>query len=179
MGLKRDYVASNMGNPDWVDSGFAINLPLDSMTPGANLLTLAAHTPDGGMYLSTLAVVVPNLGGVPARHVLTRSAAVGAATPPPPFRMEVESPQPGQQVSRSYIVEVLAPTADRVDVFIEPDRDQGGKLVGSVALAPGATPPNTFRVTVNLPLDGHTLYVHASSSVTGQQALVTVPVLVH
>jgi hypothetical protein len=130
------------------------------------------------MYLSTLAVVVPNLGAVPARPALARVAPVPVVAPPP-FRVEVESPQPSQQISRSSIVEVLAPTADRVDVFIEPDRDQGGKLVGSMSLAPGAPPPSTFRVTVNLPLDGHTLYVHASSSLTGQQALVTVPVVVH
>lgn len=178
MGLKRDDVASSQGNVNWIDSGFAIDLPLDSMTPGPNLLTLAAHTPDGGMYLSTLAVVLPNLGAVPDRPVLTRIAPVPVAAPPP-FRVEVESPQPGQRVSRTYIVEVLAPTADRVDVFIEPDRDQGGKLVGWMALTPGTPPPATFRVTVNLPQDAHTLYVHVSASVTGQQALVTVPVVVH
>jgi hypothetical protein len=100
------------------------------------------------------------------------------AAPLPPFHAEVESPQPGDHLGRSFVLQVLAPTADRVDVFLEPDRDQGGRIVGSTAIAPGTPVPNPFRLTLNLPADGHTLYVHVSSSVTGQQTLITVPVVV-
>jgi hypothetical protein len=179
MGLKRDDLASNATNPNWVNSGFSLNLPLDSMPAGPNILTLAAHTPDGGTWLSSLAVVVPNLGSVPARPVLTRANPAPVATPLPPFHAEVEAPQPGDQVGRSVLVQVLAPGADRVDVFLEPDRDEGGRLVGTAAVAPGAPAPSVFRIAVNLPTDGHTMYVHVSSSVTGQQTLLTVPVVVH
>ena len=178
MGLKRDDLASNATNPNWVDSGFAINLPLDSMPAGPNILTLAAHTPDGGTWLSSLAVVVPNLGSVPARAVLTHVNAAPLATPLPPFHAEVESPQPGDQVGRSVVVQVLAPAADHIEVFLEPDRDQGGRIVGTTAITPGTTAPDPFRVTVNLPTDGHTLYIHVGSSVTGQQTVVSVPVVV-
>src|ERR1051326_3825000 len=44
MGLERDDIAANMANPNWVDSGFTINLPLDAMPTGPNLLTLAARS---------------------------------------------------------------------------------------------------------------------------------------
>jgi hypothetical protein len=176
MGLKRDDLTSNDNNPGWVDSGFTIKLPLDAMPPGPNLLTLAAHTPDGGTWLSSLAVVVPSLGGVPTRPVLARINPVPVATPPPPFRAEVAAPQPGDQVSRTVIVQVQAPTADRVDVFLEPDRDQGGRLVGTATRPISGT--SMLNVTTSLPTDAHTLYVHVSSSVTSQQMLITVPVVV-
>jgi hypothetical protein len=178
MGLKRDDVAANMANPNWLDSGFTINLPLDSMLTGPNVLTLAAHTPDGGMWLSSVAVVVPNLGTVPARPVLARVNPVPVATPLPAFHAEVASPQPGDQVSRTFVIQVAAPGADRVDVFLEPDRDQGGRIVGSTTRAPGSNSSAVMNVTVTLPTEGHTLYVHVSSSVTGQQTLITVPVVV-
>lgn len=176
MGLKRDDVASSMSNPNLVDSGFSINVPLDSMPPGPNQLTLAAHTPDGGMWYSSVAVVVPGLGSVPAKQVFPRPNPVPVAKPLLPFQAEVAAPQPGDQISRTAIVQVLAPTADRVDVFMEPDQDHGGKLVGSATRSPTAS--SMINVTVSLPLDSHTLYVHVSSSTTGQQTLITVPVVV-
>jgi hypothetical protein len=181
MGLERDDIAANMANPNWVDSGFTINLPLDSMPTGLNLLTLAAHTPDGGTWLSSLAVVVPNLGAVPAAPVLARvnPVPVPVATPLPSFRAEVAWPQPGSDVGRTFAVQVLAPDADRVDVFIEPDRDEGGRIVGSTTRTAGSNASAVMNVKVALPTDNHTLYVHVSSSVTGQQTLITIPVQVH
>jgi hypothetical protein len=178
MGQKRDDQASNTTNPAWVDSGFTINLPLDAMPAGPNQLTLVAHTPDGGTWLSSLAVVMPNLGSVPAPPVLASAnpGPVAVTAPLPPFHAEVESPQPGDQVSRGTVVQVLAPGADRVDVFLEPDRDDGGKLVGSATRAVSNT--GVMNVSLSLPTDAHTLYVHVASSVTGQQALFTVPVVV-
>jgi hypothetical protein len=178
MGQKRDDVSSSMSNPVWVDSGFTISLPLDSMPSGPTQLTLVAHTPDGATWLSNLAVVVPNLGAVPAPAVLAPAnpVPVAVATPLPAFRAEVESPQPGDQVSRGLVVQVLAQGADRVDVFLEPDRDEGGKLVGT-ATRP-LTSSGVMNVTLSLPTDAHTLYVHVASSVTGQQALFTLPVIV-
>jgi hypothetical protein len=100
---------------------------------------------------------------------------VPATKPLLPFHAEVAAPQPGDQISRTAIVQVAAPTADRVDVFMEPDQDHGGKLVGSATRSPTSS---TIDVTVSLPLDSHTLYVHVSSTVTGQQTLLTVPVVV-
>jgi hypothetical protein len=177
MGLKRDDVVSSTDNPGWVDSGFAINLPLDGLPAGPTMLTLAAHTPERGTWVSSLAVVVPDLGGVPARASAPAAPVPVAVGPLPPFHVEVASPQVGDQVSRSSTVEVLAPTADHVEVYLEPDRDKGGRLAGSSTVAPGLA-HTTLKVTVNATQGGHTLYVHASSSLTGQQAVISVPVVV-
>jgi hypothetical protein len=175
MGLKRDDVASTMANPAWVDSGFTVNLPLDSLPAGPTMLTIAAHTPDRGTWLSNVAVVVPSLGTIPIKLVPPVVAAAPVPTPAAPLHLEVEAPQPGDQIGRTSVMLILAPGADAVSVFLEPDRDQGGQLVGSVT---GTSGQSLFKVTVNVPRDTRTLYVHATSSVTGQQALVTLPVVV-
>jgi hypothetical protein len=173
-------LARTLQNSDWTDAGFSISLPLQDLPLGATSLTLAAHSPEHGTWYSTLGVVVPNLGRVPARVPLVQANPLPApALAPPPsapalLHAEVESPQPGDQVSRSFVILVLASGADRVDVFLEPDRDDGGRLVGSSTLTTG----NLFKVTVNTPPDGHTLYVHVSSTSTGQEQVLTIPVVV-
>jgi hypothetical protein len=178
MGLKRDDLGSSVDNPAWVDSGFAINLPLDDLPAGPTVLTLAAHTPERGTWTNSVAVVVPSLGDVPARPIAPVSP-VPVVAPLPPFRAEVAAPQVGDQISRGSIVEVLAPTADHVEVYLEPGRDRGGRLVGSTTLAPGSTNPLTLKVPITVPsLGAHTLYVLVGSSATAQEAVITVPVVV-
>ncbi len=64
--------------------------------------------------------------------------------------------------------------ADRVDIFLEPDRDLGGRMLGS---ATSTTP--VFKVPVTLPLDGHTLYIHVVSTWSRQEQVFTLPITVH
>jgi hypothetical protein len=166
-----------VNNPDWAAAGFSANVPIQSLPQGVSSVTLAAHTVDHGTWLSTVGVVVPNLGPVPARAPVAQPAPVRAAQTIVPLRAEVQSPQPGDQVSRGFVVQVLASGADRVDVFLEPDRDQGGRLVGS-AVSTSASSTSTFKVPINVPLDGHTLYVHVSSTASRQEQVLTVPIIV-
>jgi hypothetical protein len=72
---------------------------------------------------------------------------------------------------------VLAPSADRVDVFLEPDRDLGGRLIGSAG-APRSPTDTAFRVNVTVPADGHTLYVHVVSAGLRQEQVFTIPIVV-
>jgi hypothetical protein len=155
-------------------AGFSITLPLSQIQFGPTPITLAARLAEGGTWLTTLQVVNPSLGPVPPARPVIQVAAPPQVTPVPRLAAEVEAPQPGDQVSRSFNLEVLAPAADRVDVFLEPDRDHGGRLVGTLSQTPG--PP--FRVSVVAPVDAHTLYVHVSSSALGQEQVLTVPVIV-
>ena len=162
----------SLDNPDWSTAGFSVNVPVQSLPLGVSELTFAAHTLDHGTWLSSVGVVVPNLGPSPQ----LRAPTVTVTPVPPtitPLRAEIESPQPNDQVSRSLVVQVLAQGADRVDIFLEPDRDQGGRMVGS------ATSTNAlFKVPVTLPLDGHTLYIHVSSTAARQEQVLTLPLLV-
>ena len=66
------------------------------------------------------------------------------------------------------------PGVDQVDVFLEPDRDHGGRLVGSTSLAKGS--PGRFSVSINVPAGQHTLYVHARSAIGNRELVVPIPV---
>src|SRR5712691_135393 len=131
LGLPRTDVPAVLDNPDWSTAGFAVTIPLSSVPFGASTLTLAAHTPERGTWLSSVQVVVPSLGSVPAPPVVVPVVVPAVPTVVPRIRAEIQAPQPGDLVGRSFIVQVLAPGADRVDVFLEPDRDSGGRLAGS------------------------------------------------
>jgi hypothetical protein len=178
LGLTRTDPASILANPDWADPGFSINLPLASLPPGPTVLTLAARTHDHGTWLSSLGVVVPNLGSIVPALPLVASAILPPPPPPPAFHAEVESPQPNDNVSRSFILQVLAQGADHIEVYLEPDRDNGGHLVGSATVPAGTSANNPVKIPVNAPLDGHTLYVHVASSISGQQQVLILPIIV-
>jgi hypothetical protein len=160
--------------PGMANAGFAIRVPPGDLPVGSSVLTLAAHTLDHGTWLSTLHLVVPNLGATPAARAIVQAGAPTPSVMKTQLQVDIQAPQPGDQVPRSFVMQVLAPDADRVDVFLEPDRDAGGRLVGFVSQAPG-TP---LRVNVNVPPNAHTLYVHAFSTALAQEAVLTLPVVV-
>jgi len=178
LGLGRSDPASILANPDWSKPGFSINLPLNSLPPGPTVLTLVAQTHDHGTWQSSLAVVVPNLGPSPSQQVAVAAAAPAPTPVLPVLHAEVESPQPNDEVSRSFVVQVLAQGADTVEVYLEPDRDSGGRLVGSATVPAGTSAASPVKITVTAPVDGHTLYVHVVSSTSGQQQVLTVPIVV-
>jgi hypothetical protein len=180
LGLTRSDITSLVGgNPARAAAGFSVNVPVELIPPGTSLLTLAAHTPERGTWLSTVQVVVPSLGAVPAfTRPVVRTSPAPVLAQPRPLKAEVQSPQPGDQVPRSFIMQVLAPNADQVDVFLEPDRDKGGRMVGSTSAAQRQPPGGSLDVAVSVPLDGHTLYVHVSSLTTGQEQVFTIPIMV-
>jgi hypothetical protein len=177
LGLPPKNAPSPTTTPQASNAGFALSI-LPGMVPiGPTTLTLAAHTPDDGTWLTTVQLVVPDLG--PIAPAVPRPAPPPPAaipTPTPWASLEIQAPQPGDPVPRTITVQVLAPSADRVTVFLEPDRDRGGLIVGSaVVKSPSRTP---ILVTVRLPGGAHTLYVHAESSETGQGQSLSLPVVV-
>ena len=177
MGLPRSDIPSAVDHPFWNRAGFEINMPLDQLPPGISALTLAAHSTITGTWLSQVQLVVPTLGAVPAPKPIVRAPVVVAT--PQPVRAEIQAPQPGDQVPRTFSVQVLAPNADRVDVFVQPDRDRGGRLVGSASAGPQKPPGSSFEVRVDAPPDPQTtLFVHVSSQLTGQEQVLTLPLVV-
>jgi hypothetical protein len=176
LGLTRQDTPPMVDNPASATAGFALTIPWTSVPVGLNTLTLAAHTTARGTWLSTVQVVVPTLGAIlPPRPV----PQVVVAPPAPvvlPTSVEIQAPQPGGLVGRTFVMQLLAPSADRVDVFLEPGRDQGGRLVGSGTVSQGSGAP--FKVTINLPPGSHILSVHAQSSTTGREKVVPLPVIV-
>jgi hypothetical protein len=174
VGLSRSDPPSAGNAAAAANDGFALHLPLANLATGTDQLTLAAHTVSRGTWLSTVRVVIPTLGSVPlVVPTVQVTAAAPAAPQPQPLQAQIQAPQPGDKVQRNFTLQVLAPDANRVDVFLDPDRDLGGRLVGSTSQAPG----QPFKVSVNAPLEAQTLWVHVSSSVLGEEVL-KLPVVV-
>jgi hypothetical protein len=175
LGVRRDDVPALPDNPDATGTGFVLSIPLARVPVGPTTLTLAARTSDNGIWVRTLQVVVPTLGSIPAARVVVAPAPARTPEPVLPLRAEIQSPQPGAKVARTFVLQLSAPTADRVDVFLEPGRDQGGRLVGSATgqrLTGGS-----LQVTVNAPPGSHTLYVHTYSSLSEQEKVLELPVV--
>jgi hypothetical protein len=65
---------------------------------------------------------------------------------------------------------------DRIEVYLEPGRDAGGKLLG--ALTRARSDPNSWSFVLRASRGWHTVYIHAHSAVSGQEAVVAVPLKV-
>jgi hypothetical protein len=176
LGLARSDVPTVFENPDVASAGFSISLPREQMPVGLTMFTLAAHTPDHGTWLTSLQVVVPSLGSVPP-PVATPASSVPLAIPPS-LRAEIQAPQPGDSVPRNFTVQVSASNADRLEVFLEPDRDQGAHLAGLGTLRRGQPAGGPLTAVVNAPAGVHTLYVHVSAAGVPPEVLLTLPVTV-
>ncbi len=179
LGLPRTDVPSAVDNPAWSTAGFAVTIPLSSVPPGSSVLTVQAHSPERGTWLSSMRVVVPNLGAIPAVQPIARVVQAPAAPTPaaPRLRAEIQAPQPGDLVTRSFLLQVLAPNADRVDVYLEPDRDGGGQMVGSAERVSTQSTNTSFLVTIAVPTGRQTLYVHVSAA-TAREEILALPVKV-
>ena len=176
LGLARSDIPGASDNPNLSTAGFIVSIPLSSVPVGLSTMTLVARSAQHGSWLSTLQVVVPTLGAVlPARSVPPVVVAAVPVASAPQSAVEIQAPQPGDSVGRTFIMQLLAPGADHVDVFLEPGRDQGGRLVGSATVRQLSTTP--FRITVSLPPGSHTLSVHTQSTLTGREKVVPLNVV--
>jgi hypothetical protein len=181
LGQARLDVASRFGNADWTTPGFAVDLPLTALPAGLANLTLAAHTPERGTWITTVQLVTPELGSAAALPPVAEESQA-QAEPPRPIellgqRLQVDSPRAGATIGRTAFVQGMAldPGVDQVEVFLEPDRDRGGRLVGSATLRTAA--PARFSVTITIPPGQHTLYVHArSTAAISRESIVPIPV---
>ena len=180
LGLSRTDPASIVANPDWTKPGFLINLPLDGLPTGPTVLTLAARTRDHGTWLSSLAVVVPSLGSIPplASLVAQPASCYPHRRPYPPsapkWRRRSQMTRSAARSSSRW-----SPPARTASTCISSRTgDNGGRLVGTSAVPPGTSASSPVKITVSAPLDNHTLYVHVASSASGQQQVLTVPILV-
>ena len=104
LGLSRTDPASILANPDWTKPGFSINLPLDGL-PGR------ADGPDAGRpharsrHLAAPAWPSWCRAWARSRRCSGRRTRQpgAAAAPAPAFSAEVASPQPNDEVGRSFI----------------------------------------------------------------------------
>jgi hypothetical protein len=185
LGLARPDVPQAAQNAAWSTPGFTLPLPFDALLSGSNALTVVVHTNQGAVWTSGLQVVMPAFGGILPAKALVSAPSTDAAPRPTPEapRVQVASPMPGASVGRSFILQgLVAASIDRVDAFLEPDRDAGGPLVASAV--PGSAngirlnrvlASDEFVADASVSKGSHVLYVHAHSTI-GQDVVVTIPI---
>jgi hypothetical protein len=167
----RPELESMLGNPAWVDAGFQIDVPPDALPVGVASLTLVARTTEGTTWSRSMGAIVPGSPAIVA-------APVAQIMPP---RLQIVSPAPGATVSNGELIQGVAfdPEAtvgsgiDRVQVFLEPGRDAGGRLLGTATL--GRSAPNGFTFVLRVLRGPHTLQFVAHSALTGLETVVTLP----
>jgi len=168
--------ASATASTDGTTSVFQLSVPLAQLPGGASTLVLAANSPLWGTWLTTLRAEVPTLGADPVARSLAPSVPMLVPTPAPLPAAEIQWPQSGDLVPRSFVLQILAPRADRVDVFLGPGRDRGGRLVGSATADTSSSA--AFRATITVPNGPQTLDVHARATSSGKEEVLTLPIVV-
>jgi hypothetical protein len=181
----RPEVVSVLGNPDWVNAGFQVDLPEASLPDGMANLTLVARTVEGTAWTTTLGTIVPASAFVPPPALTTTAPpppAVAELAPPP--RLQIMWPNPGATISAGQLLQGVAsdPIAtvgsgiDSVQIFLEPGRDAGGRLLGTAT--PARLGTEAFSLTLRLSRGAHTLDIHAHSSLTGRETVLSLPIKV-
>jgi hypothetical protein len=177
VGMNRPDVATALGNPYWAASGFFVSVPSSSIPAGTQTLSVYLHTPAKGWWFEPLAVS----GGGPASTSTAAASAPGVsavATGLP--EITVSEPTENEDVSTrngdfTVTGTVSSPGArpsdiDRVEVWINGERDTGALLGSTTPLSDGSWSV-TFTPT-HFTSTHSNLYVYAHSSSTGKETLV-------
>jgi hypothetical protein len=176
--------------PGFASTGYPVLL-VESGVAAPGVATAAPSVTSPVMSLAPAVVeAAPPLALVPRPAPVqtgTQAATLPAIIQPgPSLVLSVANPQPGDLVPRGrYVIQGeaydrAAPSGsgvDRVSVFVD-NRDAGGTHVGDAVL--GQPAANAFTVTADLSRTsgGHTLFVYAHSAVSGQEAIVSFPVVI-
>jgi hypothetical protein len=174
-------VAQALGNGYWLNSGFSASLPAGALGPGAHTLSVYAHTPSKGWWYTQVSIVVaPGAPPAPAPAAIVNAIIAPTAS-------ERVSRTLDHYTIRGYALDPSATTGtgiDRVQVYMDEPRGQGGTLVGEATFG-GSTPGAAaqygphfaeagYHVDIR-PVDftagSHHVYAYARSSVSGQEAL--------
>jgi hypothetical protein len=175
LGMPSGDVPGDTGPAASASARFALTVPLSRLSAGTNVLTLAATSLQRGTWQTTLQVVMPRLGPIVAAAPRPAPVVVPIAAMAPRPRMEIQAPPPDADVPRHFTVDVLAPGADRIDVFLDPGRDHGGRLAGSTST--GRLPDGTFEVPVSASSGPQSIYVHAHYA-SAPEEVVSLPLTV-
>ena len=199
----RPDVAAAEANPFWDASGFGAAVPAGALSAGPQTLSVYVHTPGKGWWFKQVQV---NVSGTAAASAPAAPAAPVAAAPTvsggaPPV-LVIEQPTPGENIGTRNTFQLIGYALDRnasanqgsqgtgidrVSVFVDAERDNGGTFVGDADLAFsdqaaqarfGAQFANagwrlTFKPT-SLHKGSHEFFIYAHSVVTGKEDLETI-----
>jgi hypothetical protein len=138
-----------------------------------------------GMTTPPAAPISPSTPTSPTTPATTTTTTTVVAPSPATITVVAGNPSSGDTIhAGGYVIEGMAidkaaqsgTGIDRVDIFLD-SRDSGGTFLTEATPATN----NMWRVIVPLPTNQtglHTLYFYAHSSVSGQEAVVSIPVTI-
>jgi hypothetical protein len=195
----RPDVAAATGNPYWAASGFGGVVPAGSLSAGGQALSVYAHTPSKGWWYKQVQVTVSAAAATspaPAPAAPATGVSGGALS-----IVVIEKPTSTEKVGTrnpytmmGYALDqnaapnqgVVGTGIDRVSVYIDKEKDDGGIFLGDADLAFSDSVAQaaygaqfadagwrlTFKPT-GLHKGAHNLFVYAHSVVTGKEGLAT------
>jgi hypothetical protein len=192
----RPDVASVTGVPYWAASGFGGVVPANSLSAGNQTLSVYAHTPGKGWWYKQVNVNVS--GSAPATTAPAASAPVSGGAAPV---LVIEKPTSGENVITKnaytlmgYALDKNASAnqgsqgtgIDRVSVYVDKERENGGTYLGDADLGYSSQAASTgygpqfasagWRLTfqpTKLHAGSRILFVYAHSVVTDKEDLET------
>jgi hypothetical protein len=191
----RPDVGTALGNGFWAASGFNAFIPAGAVPTGQQTLSVYVHTPGKGWWYKQVQV-----------NASTSAPAATAPTTPGTSSslptIVILSPKPGEKIETSgdfditgYALDrsatvnqgVQGTGIDRVSVYFDAEKENGGTFLGDAELAFSSTEAQAtygsqfaaagwhlvFKPT-NFHAEGHELFVYAHSVVSGKEDFVTV-----
>jgi len=197
----RPDVAAAEANPFWDASGFGAAIPSGALGPGPQTLSVYVHTPGKGWWFKQVQVNVSGTAA-PAAPAAPAAAAAPTVSGGAPPVLVIEKPASGDNIGTKNTFELMGYALDRnaavnqgsqgtgidrVSVFVDAERDNGGSFVGDADLAFSDHAAEakygsqfassgwrlTFKPTT-LHKGAHTFFIYAHSVVTGKEDLETV-----
>ena len=198
----RPDVAAALGNPYWAASGFVAQVPSGALQPGQHTLSVYVHTGGKGWWYKQVQVNVS--ASAPAAAAPAPSTSSGTSTPVSSGAalpiIVVEKPENGENVPTKEDYEIIGyaldPNAqpsqgvqgtgiDRVELYLDAERDAGGTFLGNATLAYGSETARakygpqfdsagwrlTFKPT-NFHANTHLIYAYVHSAVSGKEDFV-------
>ncbi len=197
----RPDAAAATGNPFWAASGFGGVVPAGSLAVGGQALSVYAHTPGKGWWYKQVQVTVSTSAAA------SPAPAPGVAAPAPTISggalaiIVIEKPTTTENVGTRNLYTMMgyaldknasinqgvqSTGIDRVSVYVDKEKDDGGTFLGDADLAFSDTLAQAaygaqfdtagWRLTFNptgLHKGNHNLFVYAHSVVTGKEGLQT------
>jgi hypothetical protein len=190
----RPDVAAALGNPYWAASGFSAVIPSGALSAGPQMLSVYVHTGGKGWWYKQVPVTVSSTGAPAAAPAPGPAPVVSGAALP---IVVIEKPKDGEQVSTHSDYEIIGyaldPNAppnvgvagsgiDRVQVYMDAERDNGGTFLGNADLAFSDPIPAsqygpqfasagwrlTFKPT-QFHANTHMLFAYARSALSGKE----------
>ena len=195
VGIRRDDVASALGNPYWATSGFNVSFAPSGLGVGSNALNVYVHTPNRGWWYRQVLVTIP---AAPARAYADDPLLV--------VREAVPSLDVGKSTTgitlRGYAIDRNLPLdqqlgvggsgVSQVQVYLDGPRHGGdGVLLGNATLGLKNREATGFgerflmsgwEITIHpsdFSVDRHELFIYADSAYWPNESLVIVLFNVH